>query len=579
MKSFVVALAVIFSAVSCARIKPKTTMLLDSSGERWVEKNLKRMTLEEKAGQLIFCRYNGLFFNRESSKFKELEELIKDVKIGGLILFLGDIYEAAYLTNTLQSMADVPLLIASDLERGLGQQLDGAVVFPPLMALGAAGSEEMAYDMGAVTAREARAVGIHMTYAPVADVNINPENPIINVRSVGESPELVGRLVCPFIRGCQENGLIATAKHFPGHGDTDLDSHTVLPTVYADRDRLEKVELYPFKKAIDAGVMAVMTAHIHLPALDPTPSLPATLSPVILTKLLRQKMGFKGLIVTDALEMGGVTTLYSPGEAAVKAVAAGVDCLLLPPEIPDVVKTLVGAVREGKLSEGRLDESVRRILTAKAKLGLHKSRLVDETSLDTVIAAPEHVQKAEALFEASLTLVKNEGNVLPVGKDGKIFVFSLSSDPGDYYAGRPFIQELEKHCPQVESFFADKFTGEEYLKEAEESMRNADAVVFTLFSRVRSQKGTVGLEERHITMINRAVEAGIPAIAVSFGSPYFIRCFPEINAYLCAYRYYEAAQKAAARAVLGMADIKGKLPVSIPGLYSIGHGLSFYVKK
>lgn len=571
--------AVVFSTASCARVKPKTMLSLSSSGEKWVKKTLKGMSLEEKAGQLLFCRYNGRFLNRESPEFKEFETLINNVKIGGLILFSGNVYETARLTNTLQSMASIPLLIASDLERGLGQQLEGAVVFPPLMALGAAGSEEMAYDMGAVTAREARAVGIHMTYAPVADVNINPENPIINVRSAGENPEMVGRLVGSFIRGCQENGLIATAKHFPGHGDTDLDSHSVLPSVNVGRERLDKVELYPFRQAVDAGVMAVMTAHIHLPALDPTPELPATFSPLILTRLLREKMGFEGLIVTDALEMGGVTTLYSQEEAVVKAVAAGADCLLLPLKPREAVKSLVEAVKEGRLPADRVDDAVRRILTAKARLGLQGKRLVDGNLLNRIIASPEHGETAETMFEASLTLVKNNHKAVPIEKEKKIFAASLSSDPGDYYAGRTFIRELEESCPHVESFFADKYTGDEYLEKAEEAAEKADIVIFALFSRVRSWKGNVGLEESHIQLVKKAAEKKSGVIAVSFGSPYFIRRFPEVDAYLCAYRYYEAAQKAAVRGLLGINGIKGKLPVSIPGLYPLGFGLDLPEKK
>ena len=220
-------------------------------------------------------------------------------KIGGLILFAGDVYETAHLTNILQEKAKIPLLIASDLERGLGNQIDGATLFPPVMSLGAADSEELAYRMGKITALEARAIGIHMTYAPVVDVNINPDNPIINVRSFGEDPEQVGRLAVPFIKGCQENGLIATAKHFPGHGDTAEDSHTVLPTVKGDRERLDRVEIYPFKIAVESGVQAIMAAHLSLPALDPTPNVPSSLSKPILTDLLRVELGFDGIIITN----------------------------------------------------------------------------------------------------------------------------------------------------------------------------------------------------------------------------------------------------------------------------------------
>jgi beta-glucosidase-like glycosyl hydrolase len=388
---------------------------------------------------MVSWRYNGKFVNLDSDYIESLKSLIVEQKIGGLILFGGEVYETAHLTNAVQELAKIPLLIASDFERGVGNQ-------------------EQAYLMGKVTALEGRALGIHMTYSPVVDVNINPENPIINVRSFGEDPEQVSRLAIAFIKGCQENGLIATAKHFPGHGDTDQDSHSLLPTIRGDRSRLDKVELYPFKQAIEAGVQAIMTAHLQLPALDPTPDTPATLSPLIITGLLREEIGFDGLIVTDAMGMGGVTTLYSPEEAALKAVQAGVDIILLPPKPDDVIESLIQAVRNDQISEARINISVKRILEAKARLGLHKKRLVDLDILDEMVATKEHLQNADQVFESSITLVKNEGPVLPLsGSTQKIAVFSLSSDPGGYFAGRTFIREVRKRCPGLITFYADAF--------------------------------------------------------------------------------------------------------------------------
>ncbi|HZX11734.1 MAG TPA: glycoside hydrolase family 3 N-terminal domain-containing protein, partial [Acidobacteriota bacterium] len=380
---------------SCAREALKPSLTMTPSGDRWVQKTWAHMTLEEKIGQMISCRFSGHFYNLESPAVQRLETLVHEQKIGGLIIFGGEAFEAAYLINWIQEKSDTPLLIASDLERGLGNQIEGASLFPPLMSIGATGSEELAYAMGNITAREARAVGIHITYAPVVDVNSNPLNPIINTRSIGEDPQLVSRLAAAFIKGCQENGLIATAKHFPGHGDTQVDSHTELPLIDKSLESLKQMELIPFKKAVEAGVQAVMTAHIHIPALDPTPVLPATLSPVIITEMLRKKMGFNGLIVTDAMEMGGITTLYSPEEAAIKAVKAGVDCLLLPLETEKVIEALVKEVRSGGISQSRIDESVRRILRAKARLGLHKSKLVDMETLPRILASKEHLEVAQ----------------------------------------------------------------------------------------------------------------------------------------------------------------------------------------
>jgi beta-glucosidase-like glycosyl hydrolase len=536
---------------------------------------MKRMTLEEKVGQLIACRYTGRFVNIDSDYVRDLRRLIVEQKIGGLIIFQGDVYESARLNNSLQEKAEIPLLIASDLERGLGNQIDGATLFPPVMSLGAADSEELAYRMGKITALEARAIGIHMTYAPVVDVNINPDNPIINVRSFGEDPELVGRLAVPFIKGCQENGLIATAKHFPGHGDTSEDSHTVLPTVKADRERLDKVEIYPFRIAVESGVQAIMAAHLSLPALDPTPNVPSSLSRPILTDLLRSELGFEGLIVTDAMGMGGVTTLFKPEEAALRAIHAGIDIILLPPKPKEVIDALVRAVKDGEISEERMDLSVRRILEAKARLGLYKQKLVDLDLLDIRIAPRAHLKQAEVTFEKSMTLVKNLDDVVPLSKENQsIGILSLSSDPGGYFAGRTFVREMKKRNPEVYEFYAEATTGQDYLDAAFQKASSADVMVIALFSRLRADKGSVGLVMNHVHLIRKASKLSKGVVVVSFGSPYFLRHFPEVNAYMCAYRYADEAMRAAAKALFGEIDIQGKLPVSIPDNYPIGHGLT-----
>jgi len=545
---------------------------------KWANKILAKMTLEEKVGQMLGWRYNGRFFNRDSDNVRELIDLIVKEKIGGLIVFAGDVYETAHLTNFLQEKARIPLLIAADFEWGAAMRIDGTTLFPPLMALGATDSEDLAYEMGKITAVEGRAMGIHMTYAPVVDVNINPDNPVISARSLGERPERVGKLASAFIRGCQENGMIATAKHFPGHGDTALDSHNLMPAIKADRSRLEQVELYPFSQAIRAGVEAIMTAHLFVPALDPTPGLPATLSPLILTDLLRKKMGFKGLIVTDAMEMGGVTRAFSAQEAALRSVQAGVDMVLLPPDLPGVVAALAGAVREGTIPESRINESVRRILELKVRLGLPKNRYVDINLLPQKIASHQHLEQAARTFEKSVTLVKNDRDVVPISSDTpgkKTVVLSLSSDADDYFAGQTFIRELQKRRPGLSAFYADAFTGQEFIKVARAKALEADLVVIALFSSLRSGKGSVDLIPSHIDLVRELSWAKRKTLVVSFGSPYFLRHFPEVDGYLCLYRNSFQAQEVAARAVCGEIDTEGRLPVSIPGLYPAGHGLTY----
>ena len=580
IKHIVIVFSLLLLSGSCTKVVIKPDLTLGPAEMRWAKKTLSKMTLEEKIGQMVACRYSGNFVNRNSEYFQNLKTMIEDYKIGGIIIFGGETYEAAILTNSFQELAEIPLLVASDFERGVGNQISGATLFPPIMGVGAADSEELAYAMGKITAQEGRALGIHMTYSPVVDVNVNPDNPIINTRSVGEDPEMVSHIAEAFIQGCQDFGMIATAKHFPGHGDTDLDSHSVLATIEGDRERLNRVELFPFQRAIDAGVQAIMTAHLRIPALDPTPDLPATLSYPILTDLLRKEMGFNGLIVTDSMGMGGVTTLYSPEDAAFKAVKAGVDMLLLPPTPKEVIQSLIQAVRNGDLQESRIDESVKRILEAKARLGIHQKKLVDVEALDRKIGAKGSLVQAEKTFESSITLVKNEGDIVPLSAGfQKIAVFSLSSDPGGYFAGRAFVRAMKRRVPRAIEFYAEASTGGEFIAEAVEKTREADVVVIGLFSRVSARKGNVGLDLKHIQLINELADGHQRVVVVSFGSPYFLRNFKDVDAYLCAYRYADESQLSAVKALFGEIDIVGKLPVSIPGIFSIGHGLKIPKKK
>ena len=581
MKGFLerIFLLAAFFLSSCAPAPaPATAPRLAAPDTGWVARTLRKMTVEEKVGQMIACRFTAEFRNADSAYIRELESLVVDARIGGLILFApARVYDAAELANRFQKLAKVPLLIAADFEAGAANRVTGATLFPPLMSLGAAGSGDLAYAMGRITALEGRAMGIHMTYAPVVDVNINPDNPIINTRSFGADPALVSRLAGAFIRGVQGNGMIATAKHFPGHGDTSVDSHTLMPTIEADLERLEKVELFPFQAAIDAGVKAVMSAHLAVPALDPAPGVPATLSAPIMTGLLREKMGFKGLIVTDALEMAGVTNTYTTEEAALRAILAGVDQLLLPPEPAKVIAYLAAAVRDGRVPVSRIDASVRRILEAKASLGLHRNRFVRIEDLRRLVAPKAYLDEAAKAFESAATLVRNDGPVLPLAvAPDKLVVLSLSSDLGDYYAGQAFVTAMRKRFPDAPAFYADGDTGNEALDEAFARAAAADTVVLALFSRLSDRKGSVDLEPRHIDLIRKlaGLEGGPAVVAVSFGSPYFLRHIPEVDAYLCLYKNTPETQAIAARALTGEMAVAGRLPVSIPGLYPIGHGLT-----
>ncbi|MCA1628250.1 MAG: hypothetical protein LC742_09845, partial [Acidobacteria bacterium] len=376
---------------------------------KWADQELKRMSLEQKLGQLISVGVNATFLNRDSEAFKELSRQVTENHIGGIILFRGPVYESAHLMNRMQGLARLPLLVSADLEAGAGMRFNDTINFPWNMAVGATGNPDYARRQGAITAREARALGVQQIFAPVVDVNNNAANPVINVRSYGEDPLEVGRMAAAFVEGAQGQGVISTAKHFPGHGDTAVDSHRGLPVIDLPRARLDKIELVPFRAAIAAGVGAIMSAHIGLPQIDPTkvsplprpkdyaPSyadsevlvenatLPGTLSPNVLGGILRRELGYDGMIVTDALDMSGLTIYFTPGEAAVRAVLAGADMLLKPSDPDAVARGLKEAVGSGRLTEKRLDESARRILAAKYDLGLVRQRLTPLEEIDRVV--------------------------------------------------------------------------------------------------------------------------------------------------------------------------------------------------
>src|SRR5712664_4025807 len=380
------------SAAKASTAAPgNTAKKLSPAASAWVESTLRKMTVDEKIGQLLFTTYHGSFTSTDAAAYQQILHDMNDLHVGGFInvthgsplgIVKSQAYPTAVLNNQLQSKSKLPLLIGADFERGTAMRLDEGTSFPTAMALAAGGNLKDAYTMGKITALEARAVGVHWIYAPDADVNNNPGNPIINTRSFGENPERVAKFVGEFVRGVQENGGLATANHFPGHGDTAADSHIDLPVIRADRTRLDNLELVPFRAAISMQVDSIMTGHLNVPALEPDPNAPATLSHSILTDLLRKQLGYQGLIVTDAMDMGGITVRYAPGEAAVRAVVAGADALLMPP-VPDAAfEALQAAVKSGRISKERLDASVRRILQAKARLGLNKNKLVDVNAIN-----------------------------------------------------------------------------------------------------------------------------------------------------------------------------------------------------
>jgi beta-N-acetylhexosaminidase len=541
---------------------------------RWVRETLSRLTLEQRVAQMVGVRAFGLYRHPSSKESRQLQKDVQTLGVGSVVVFESEVESVPRVVNELQSLARIPLLVSADMERGIAFRVRrGSVPLPYAMAIGATRSEEAARFMGQVSAREGRAVGIHWALAPVADVNSNPVNPVINIRSFGEDPALVGNMVAAFIRGAHEGGLLTTAKHFPGHGDTELDSHLNLARVTGDRARLESVELPPFHRAVEAGADTVMLGHVSVPALDPTGA-PATLS-LPITSLLRTQFGFQGLVVTDALEMVEVYGAWT-GEAAVRAVQSGADVILLPSSAQIAVQSLVRAVREGQVPAARIDESVIRILQVKERLGLHKQRLVDPAALPRSVARPEDVEHALTVARSSITVVRNEAGLLPLRAEEPLRILHLvmSSErmDGATGAGIPEAELAERRVPQ-ETLFLGPEVSEERARDLLARSADFTHVLASAFVRVGAFRGTTDMSESHARLLRGLAAAGRKVVVVSYGSPYLLRQFPQVPAYVCAYGWAESSQRAAISALFGEHAVAGRLPVTLPDLYPYGHGL------
>ena len=473
----------------------------------------------------------------------------------------------------MQGRAKIPLLIGADFESGTRMRLEEGTSMPSSMAIAATGDSKLAYQAGKLTAIEARAAGVHWIFAPDADVNNNPDNPIINVRSFGENPKNVAEYVAEFVRGVEENGALATAKHFPGHGNVSVDSHLALPVVPHNRDELQTTELVPFRAAIAARVSSIMPGHLAVPALEPDRGTPATLSRATLTGLLRGEMRVRGLIITDALDMGGVASAYPPGEIAVRSVEAGADVLLMPP-LPDAaIAGLEEAVQNGRISLKRIDESVHRILEAKARLALNKKRLVDVRRLNHSFGRPEYKAQALSIADRGVTLLRDSPRLLPLDSTRPVraLLVALSADP-DPCPAETLEAEMRPRVDLLTVLRADaRFCRIETLRlPAPESY---DVAIAAVFIRVADRKGNVGLPEDQRAFISQLLAAGKPAAVVSFGSPYLIERFPSAKTWVAAFSTNDVSQRAVARALFGQVPIAGKIPVTVPGCVKRGDGM------
>ena len=554
---------------------PLRSWKVSEDDSEWVESTLRRMSLDEKVAQLVMPRAQGLFISEDSDEFQRLARLVKERTVGGLVFFQGDVFETSYLINKLQSYADIPLLISADFEHGVAMRIDRSTSFPFNMAVGATRDPQLAYEMGRITAEEGRALGVHQDYAPVVDVNSNPLNPVINVRSFGEDPRLVSDMADAFIRGVHDGKMISTAKHFPGHGDTEIDSHSDLPVVLFDREHLEKFELAPFRDAINHGVMSIMVAHLSIPAFDTAKGIPSTLSPNVVLKLLKNELHFTGLIVTDAMTMQSVTKLYSPAETAVLAIRAGNDIILTPQDNDAAVNALSAAVKRGEISTQRIDESVRKVLAAKAWLGLNRNRFVPPDTAFAIVGSKEHQRVAREVARRSITLVKNEMNLVPLEESGarKVAILIVSDDAMPTTGDR-FVRQFRQRYPESFGLRVDARSNEEEYDSVYKQLERSEMVVCPIYLRVRSGQGTVGLRSAQKTFLERVLNLGKPTIAVSFGNPYVLSEIKEVKSYLCAYSDVDASVDAALEAMFGEIDVGGKLPVTIPDLYAYGSGLT-----
>ena len=578
---------------------------LTRDGEKWAEKTLRKLTLEEKVGQVFMVWCRASFLNVDNPEYLQWREEMQKYHVGsfamtvhvdGPYLLRSEPYEAAELLNRLQSESKLPLLFAADFERGVSMRLLGTTVFPHAMAFGGDGKIEDAETFGSITALESRAIGIHWNFFPDADVNSNPANPIINTRSFGEDPKQVGDLVAAYIKGAHEGGMLTTVKHFPGHGDTAADSHLGVASVNGDRAHLDSIELPPFRQAIAAGVDSVMVAHVTVPALDSDPNHVATLSPAIVSDLLEKQLGFKGIIITDALDMAGLTHLFANniGRAAVETFKAGNDLLLIPADFPASYNAMLQAVQSGEISRERLDHSVLKILKTKASLGLQDARTVDVKALADLVGKPGNLAFGQQVADAAITLVRDNGKVLPLKSSLK---YQGTAKPGLPYttqeetrnqtvavlfsedvrteSGRVFGREFRARIPDAHVLYVDPRIAAGMSDEVLKAVEEAKTVVAAVY--VVPTAGRVGnavaMEDASGSLLKHLLDrAAGKTVVVAMGNPYLAADFPRTENYMCTFSNASVSELSAVKALFGEIAIHGHLPVSIPNVAQRGAG-------
>jgi beta-N-acetylhexosaminidase len=582
---------------------------LDHDGEKWAEKTLHHLTLEEKVGQVFMVWVRAEFLNLDSPEYLRLRDTMSKYHLGSFamtvpydppFLYRTQPYEAAELLNRLQQDSKLPLLFAADFERGVTMRVHAATEFPHAMAFGAAGKLEYAEAFGRITAQEARAIGVQWNFFPIVDVNSNPANPIINTRSFGADPQQVGDLAAAYIRGARANGMLTTAKHFPGHGDTATDSHLGVAQVSADLAHLQSVELPPFRRAIAADVDAVMVAHVTVPTLEPDPNRVASTSPAIVSDLLQHQLAFRGIVVTDALDMAGLTRLYASniGRAAVDAFKAGNDVLIIPPNLDASYDALLQAVRSGEIPQARLDASVLKILQAKASLGLQKARLVDVSRLSAEVGKSENLALGQQIANDAVTLVRNNGQVLPLKQSGTVegglpyqrveevrnrIVAVIFSDDVRTDAGREFERQLKGRVPDAHVIYVDPGIAAAEADKIRTAVSDAGAVLAAVYSIPTAGKAMAGANGlvNSVSLPDASAEvmreilaqAAAKTVVLAMGNPYLAQDFPEVQNYVCTFSNAGVSEISAVKALFGEIAIHGHLPVAIPQIAPRGAGI------
>jgi beta-N-acetylhexosaminidase len=558
----------------------------DAQGLRWVEETLASLSLREAVGQLIMPWMSGAYTSTTGPEFQEFSRYVKEAGIGGVAISIGLPHSYGAKLNALQAEAPIPLLVSSDFENGgPGMRINhsyalpsllpqgGGTSFPPTMAFGAMGDEAFAREYGRITAVEARAVGVHLNFAPVLDVNSNPLNPIINTRAFGEDPQEVARLGAAYLAGAREGGVLTTAKHFPGHGDTRTDSHVELPVVDADLERLEGLELIPFRRAVEEGVDAVMTAHVAVPGILGPLGPPATLSPYFLTELLREEMGFQGLLLTDAIRMRAISDGYGPGEAAILALEAGADIILAPADVWITLEAVEEAVASGRITRERLDASVRRVLELKARVGLHRSRMVSLDRIGEVVGSREHLATADSAATRSMTLPRDRDGLIPLDPERyRRVLHVVYAREESLTAGLALRSSLEVYFRELSTRRLGPGSPATAYEELAWARGQSDLVMVSVFVPPRSGAGEVAVPPALSRFVEESASTR-PTVVVSLGNPYLLSAFPAVGTYLLAWGPHEVSQRATARALVGESPISGRLPISLPPFHGIGHGL------